>query len=353
MAPQWPRVVLAWMVANGLGACSGRSPSAPTPERRPAAADVAAPSTETARTRSPADAAALTSAHALRLGRGVPRDFVAAARAYAELCHAGCGDAEACREYLHLAAFARGAVLARADLDIAVRLCDRGDGTACQFASLVGMRPKDYDPAAVDTACAADDRKACAMAAALDFEGTRLGIPCEGMCEPSPPSLGHRATLNACLHGDGRACSSVMSSHVAVCGAAGLPTIEACIDNVAREFESAKLGSAKPLRDAWSMTRALCADGDPDACSVVPGQAIAHADLCSAGDWMKCSWATDPAQRRRACTAGYVELCEPPGERSSGATRLLTLRQRCQQGDRAVCADVARETAVAACPKAE
>ncbi len=357
MATRRPRVLFVAIVASGLAACGGRSrpenASAPAPACAPAPALAPDAPASSTRERSHAEDVALARAHALRLGSGVPRDYVGAASAYAELCRGGCGDAEACREYLHLAGFSRGAVLARADLDIAVRLCDRGDRTACQFASLMFMRSEDYDPDAVEALCAGGDRKACALAAVFDFEGTRLGVPCEGMCNPGPPSLGKRRTLHACRHGDGRACGSVISSHLVRCRLDEVPTIEACVDRVARQFEAAKLGSAAPLRDAWSTTRTLCAAGDVDACSVVPGREIPDADLCSAGDWSKCDWSTDPAQRRRGCAAGYLELCEPRGERSVGAMRLMGLRDRCRKGEPRACEDVTRETAVAACSKTE
>lgn len=319
-----------------VGACSSSPPAAapPPPVAKPAVAP----------RRSAADEAALAKAKDLRLGKA--RDFVAAARIYADLCRAGCGDQEACREYLHLAAFSRGAVLARADLDIAVRLCDRGDALACEFASFTGMREKAYDPAAVTAACDRGDRQACALESTFDFEGTRLGIPCEGTCPPDPPTLGRRATLHACLHGEGRACGSLLASRMALCRA---ETPDACVDAAAREYEAAKLGSAKPLRDAWAKTRALCTDGDVDACAQVPGHEVPRATLCAAGDYPSCNSSDDPALRKRGCDAGHRELCEPPGETASGAMRLLGMRDACAKGDKAVCAAVARDTAVTAC----
>ena len=219
----------------------------------------------------------LAEARAYVIGKGVARDYRKAVALYRTRCAGGCGDREACRQYLDLVFKDRGAVLGRPDLGVVGLLCDRGDQLACLVASLYGTRPQPPHDLSAETLCRAGDHLACQLV----LGDLHFG-PYEG--EPRPPTRVHPVIVQSCLEGVESSCGQLSGGD----------------DPIA------------VMAHAQQVT--LCDAGEADACDQVPGREISKEELCRAGDYDACSGSLVDGDRARACAAGYGKACTPPRE---------------------------------------
>ena len=247
-----------------------------------------------------------TAAERYERGDGVARDFRAAAKLYADACHAGCGDLTACHGLLELAIANRGITPTLADLPIAARMCKRGDATACISLGLLGFDKGVAIPK--ELPCKAGDHIGCEAAMWMD---TRLSLgPHDGPPEPpTPDELRHDMTgpsAQLCTEGVADGCIHLV----------GMCTDRACIDERAARLQEAGV-DASPLRAAWQAVDVACTTGDVDACESA-GRPLPKAELCAAGDEDACGH--DPGAIIKAMQA-----------------EVATLVTSCRANDRAAC----------------
>jgi ABC-type phosphate transport system substrate-binding protein len=205
----------------------------------------------------------LADARAAELGRGVPRDYAAAARIYARVCDGGKGNALACRRYLRALLDARGV-----DVDkpkafaIATELCLRtSDRLGCVIAAFSVANEKDLPPGVLRAIEASGNR---------DCDATHLDV-----CEVGIDLFGFNQSSShewAVLEFNVRACE--------------LDVVEMCT----HVLDSSK-ASDEQRADARKQLTADCDLGDADACNAVPGREIAWRALCEAHDYKSCAFA--------------------------------------------------------------
>lgn len=217
-----------------------------------------------------------TAAERYERGDGVARDFRAAAKLYADACHAGCGDLTACHGLLELAIANRGITPTLADLPIAARMCKRGDATACISLGLLGFDRGVAIPK--ELPCKPGDHIGCEAAMWMD---NRISLaPNDGPPEPlTADELRHDMTGPAaqlCSEGVAGGCIDLV----------GLCNDRACIDRRAAFLHDAGVDPA-PLRAAWQAVDRACTGGDVDACETA-GRPLPKAELCTAGDYDAC-----------------------------------------------------------------
>jgi TPR repeat protein len=209
-------------------------------------------------------------------GDGVARDFRAAAKLYADACHAGCGDLIACHGLLELAIANRGVTPTLADLPIAARMCKRGDATACIS---LGVFPFDKRVAIPEELpCKPGDHIGCEAAMWMD-DRPSFGPHDEPPEPPTADELRHDMTGPAaqlCTEGVADGCIHLV----------GQCTDRACIDRRAAYLQDAGVDAA-PLLAAWQAVDVACNTGDVDACESA-GRPLPKAELCAAGDEEAC-----------------------------------------------------------------
>jgi len=212
------------LMSRGLGlllACALGCGAAPEPGR--VVASTAAPVDPGGAARGPA------SARDLELGRGVPRDYQAAARLYAAACKGGRGELAACARFDDLARKRRGIDL---DGSAATRhqiLCERGVRDACDEGAY-------------------DEQKSCA-------------------------------------NGNWAHCGLAFAGS----GCATQPTA-ACFDELARQARhgvSPVYDGVGVVADSRRLL-AACDEGEADACAQLPGREIPLPTLCRANDHGAC-----------------------------------------------------------------
>lgn len=323
-------LVVAVVLGLGCGGNAADAPSRVPPSAVPRAASVDPLRVEARR----------AEARALELGTGGTRDYRRAAQLYDELCAAGCGDADACRELVALALNERGTVMTPARLVIPARLCDRGDQVACWVASLFGVRDPSTFKGELTALCAAGDRKACDASVVFD-----IGDVGDVLARPRP--------LAACNGGSASGCASLFSGLWAYCLARDIAPGRACVDLRATEWRTAG-GDPAPLLASWAQVQALCARGEAEACDSVPGRELDESARCDAGDFARCESLAnqgDDRAARVACAGGITERCTPPRPRpSTGGAEALATRDRCAKGDVAACQAAMARTQIPACP---
>lgn len=212
---------LAWLLA-WLGACGARG-AAPEPGH------VAGAGGEAPAVAPRIAGHGLEEARSLELGRGVNRDYEAAARRYAEACDGGRGDVDACNRLDTLARKHRGTALdASADARSHV-LCTRGIQRYCDGSAAEG------------TSCAEGNWEACRKALAISG------------CETQPTA--------------------------------------ACFDELARRERHGMPPMYGRGGDVAQDARRLfvaCDEGDVDACAQLPGREVPLAARCRANDYQAC-----------------------------------------------------------------
>jgi hypothetical protein len=281
--------------------------------------------------------AAMDDPRAYMLGRGVPRDYRKAAALYASRCREGCGDLAACEAYLELGLRQRGIPTNQATFTVAARLCDRKVSEACWIALLAGIRGEEALEqvpmgSELEALCDGGDVRACR--AELD---TDLGMSGSG----SHQSRMHRLAEKVCLEGNHLpACIESMKSMFLSCDAdRGQP----CVDERVAWHTENQLDSA-PTKQIWARVQAACAEGDADACSVVPGKEIDARLRCEAGDYVECNRLAqdgDVKAAALACAGGLTERCVPPVPSGTYGVPPF-VREQCEQGQKDMCEVIAK-----------
>lgn len=210
-----------------------------------------APAPPRAPTPSPGDDL-LARARDYERGRGVARDYAAAAEIYRRLCDRGAGDLTACRRLIDAASEARGADRDLASMTaLAATMCRRDDLLGCLIEAIAsGGAIKDEAKLKrlVDAPCDAQHRARCE----LDR------IPFGGFSQSSTAEyLNHEHDDTGCRLGVLEACARL------------------------------RYAEGKEHDNAVRMMAAACAQGDASSCEAI-GQPLSASERCQAHDFAGC-----------------------------------------------------------------
>jgi hypothetical protein len=278
------------------------------------------------------DRTCLEAARDHELGRGVPRDYAAAAALLEKGCDGGQGDPLACRRLATALTSARGVAMDRArGRALLESTCERGDAGSCALLAVFAEGDDPSLPGRLEEACAAGDLDAC------DFSFD-LAVMSRHDCGDDCHEIMMAAGAPLCERGAVAPCTAVAWEVLHQCQDVG----DDCAEVAARVDPRA--------RAAFHRLGGLCDTGDPRACVHLTGRAIPMDELCRAADWGACYEAVHRGEAPRssarvpcedgaiaaACTTAGDDLRFAETDRTADARALYV--RACELGDRAGCA---------------